>query len=259
MYTNQINYNPISHLYYQNLKSIIFDQTTKKVDITKLRPFDWQNPHNRISPAWINALGQYVRSYDEAKNSFINLGLVRNFYADTCGKLYLTYEEAEAVNKKGVRFDEIAYYEVNDSANNKTVQINPLNKEDIAVFQKIAFDNINNVNIDNFFAFDLLQETNQAKSSNLKTFTSLDESNEIFSLTSKELNDILSEIISNSIKEWILNLRVDVYLSLLNHNDTYSPNYSFTSSNSKWVESKPSDAGTHEIILMKEEMVYLNK
>ena len=230
--------------YYGDVKNAIFDQETKKIDITKLRPFDWQNPHNRISPAWINALGQYVRSYDEAKNSFINLGLVRNFYADTCGKLYLTYEEAEAVNKKGVRFDEIAYYEVNDSANNKTVQINPLNKEDIAVFQKIAFDNINNVNIDNFFAFDLLQETNQAKSSNLKTFTSLNESNEIFSLTSKELNDILSEIISNSIKEWILNLRVDVYLSLLNHNDTYSPNYSFTSSNSKWVESKPSDAGT---------------
>ena len=230
--------------YYGDVKNAIFDQETKKIDITKLRPFDWQNPHNRISPAWINALGQYVRSYDEAKNSFINLGLVRNFYADTCGKLYLTYEEAEAVNKKGVRFDEIAYYEVNDSANNKTVQINPLNKEDIAVFQKIAFDNINNVNIDNFFAFDLLQETNQAKSSNLKTFTSLNESNEIFSLTSKELNDILSEIISNSIKEWILNLRVDVHLSLLNYNDTYSPNYSFTSSNSKWVESKPSNAGT---------------
>ena len=230
--------------YYGDVKNAIFDQETKKIDITKLRPFDWQNPHNRISPAWINALGQYVRSYDEAKNSFINLGLVRNFYADTCGKLYLTYEEAEAVNKKGVRFDEIAYYEVNDSTNNKTVQINPLNKEDIAVFQKIAFDNINNVNIDNFFAFDLLQETNQAKSSNLKTFTSLNESNEIFSLTSKELNNILSDIISNSMKEWILNLRVDVHLSLLNYNDTYSPNYSLTSSNSKWVESKPSDAGT---------------
>ena len=223
--------------YYGDVKNAIFDQETKKIDITKLRPFDWQNPHNRISPAWINALGQYVRSYDEAKNSFINLGLVRNFYADACGKLYLTYEEAEAVNKKGVRFDEIAYYEVNDSTNNKTVQINPLNKEDIAVFQKIAFDNINNINIDNFFAFGLLQETNQAKSSNLKTFTSLDESNEIFSLTSKELNDILSEIISNSIKEWILNLRVDVHLSLLNHNDTLSPNYSFTSSNSDWVQS----------------------
>ncbi|WP_406602808.1 hypothetical protein ACJA29_01225 [Metamycoplasma sualvi] len=223
--------------YYGDVKNAIFDQETKKIDITKLRPFDWQNPHNRISPAWINALGQYVRSYDEAKNSFINLGLVRNFYADTCGKLYLTYEEAEAVNKKGVRFDEIAYYEVNDSANNKTVQINPLNKEDIAVFQKIAFDNINNVNIDNFFAFDLLQETNQAKSSNLKTFTSLNESNEIFSLTSKQLNDILSDIISDSIKEWILNLRVDVHLSLLNYNDTLSPNYSFTSSNSDWVQS----------------------
>ena len=123
MYTNQINYNPISRLYYQNLKSIIFDQTTKKVDISKLRPFDWKNPHNRISPAWINALGQHVRSYDEAKNSFINLGLVRNFYADTCGKLYLTYEEAEAVNKKGVKFDEIAYYEVEDSANDPKIEL----------------------------------------------------------------------------------------------------------------------------------------
>ncbi len=123
MYTNQINCNPISHLYYQNLKSIIFDQTTKKVDISKLRPFDWQNPHDRISPAWINALGQHVRSYDEAKNSFINLGLVRNFYADTCGKLYLTYEEAEAVNKKGVKFDEIAYYEVEDSANDPKIEL----------------------------------------------------------------------------------------------------------------------------------------
>ncbi len=110
--------------YYGDINNAIFDQTTKKVDISKLRPFDWKNPHDRISPAWINALGQHVRSYDEAKNSFINLGLVRNFYADTCGKLYLTYEEAEAVNKKGVKFDEIAYYEVEDSANNKTVKLN---------------------------------------------------------------------------------------------------------------------------------------
>ena len=38
-------------------------------------------------------------------------------------------------------------------------------------------------------------------------------------------------------KEWILNLRVDVYLSLLNNNNTYSPNYSLTSSNSDWVQS----------------------
>ena len=244
MYTNQINYNPNSRLYYQNLKSIIFDQTTKKVDISKLRPFDWQNPHDRISPAWINALGQHVRSYDEAKNSFINLGLVRNFYADTCGKLYLTYEEAEAVNKKGVKFDEIAYYEVEDSANNKTVQINPLNKEDIAVFKKIAFDNINNININNYFDFDLFKEVNQTKSTDIKSFASLDEKNEIFGLTNKELNDILSEIISNSMKEWIMNLRVDVHLSLLNHNGTLSQNYSFTSSNSNWVESIPSDTGT---------------
>ncbi len=244
MYTNQINYNPISRLYYQNLKSIIFDQTTKKVDISKLRPFDWQNPHDRISPAWINALGQHVRSYDEAKNSFINLGLVRNFYADTCGKLYLTYEEAEAVNKKGVKFDEIAYYEVEDSANNKTVQINPLNKEDIAVFKKIAFDNINNININNYFDFDLFKETNQSKSTDIKSFASLDEKNEIFGLSNKELNDILSDIISNSMKEWIMNLRVDVHLSLLNHNGTLSQNYSFTSSNSNWVESIHSDTGT---------------
>ena len=230
--------------YYGDVKNAIFDQETKKIDITKLRPFDWQNPHNRISPAWINALGQYVRSYDEAKNSFINLGLVRNFYADACGKLYLTYEEAEAVNKKGVKFDEIVYYEVEDSINNKIVQINPLNKEDIAVFQKIAFDNINNININNYFDFDLFKEVNQAKSTDIKTFASLDEKNEIFGLSNKELNNILSEIISNSIKEWIMNLRVDVHLSLLNYNDTYSPNYSFTSSNSKWVESKPSNAGT---------------
>ena len=244
MYTNQINYNPISRLYYQNLKSIIFDQTTKKVDISKLRPFDWQNPHDRISPAWINALGQHVRSYDEAKNSFINLGLVRNFYADTCGKLYLTYEEAEAVNKKGVKFDEIAYYEVEDSANNKTVQINPLNKEDIAVFKKIAFDNINNININNYFDFDLFKEATQSKSTDIKSFASLDEKNEIFGLSNKELNDILSDIISNSMKEWIMNLRVDVHLSLLNHNGTLSQNYSFTSSNSNWVESIHSDTGT---------------
>ena len=244
MYTNQINYNPNSRLYYQNLKSIIFDQTTKKVDISKLRPFDWQNPHDRISPAWINALGQHVRSYDEAKNSFINLGLVRNFYADTCGKLYLTYEEAEAVNKKGVKFDEIAYYEVEDSANNKTVQINPLNKEDIAVFQKIAFDNINNININNYFDFDLFKEVNQAKSTDIKSFASLNEKNEIFGLSNKELNDILSDIISNSMREWIMNLRVDVHLSLLNHNGTLSQNYSFTSSNSNWVESIASDTGT---------------
>ncbi len=244
MYTNQINYNPISRLYYQNLKSIIFDQTTKKVDISKLRPFDWKNPHNRISPAWINALGQHVRSYDEAKNSFINLGLVRNFYADTCGKLYLTYEEAEAVNKKGVKFDEIAYYEVEDSANNKIVKINPLNKEDIAVFKKIAFDNINNININNYFDFDLFKEVNQSKSTDIKSFASLDEKKEIFGLSNKELNDILSEIISNSMREWIMNLRVDVHLSLLNYNSTYSPNYSFTSSNSNWVESISSDTGT---------------
>ncbi len=230
--------------YYGDINNAIFDQTTKKVDISKLRPFDWKNPHNRISPAWINALGQHVRSYDEAKNSFINLGLVRNFYADTCGKLYLTYEEAEAVNKKGVKFDEIAYYEVEDSANNKTVQINPLNKEDIAVFKKIAFDNINNININNYFDFDLFKEVNQAKSTDIKSFASLDEKNEIFGLTNKELNDILSEIISNSMREWILNLRVDVHLSLLNYNSTYSPNYSFTSSNSNWVESIPSDTGT---------------
>ncbi len=230
--------------YYGDINNAIFDQTTKKVDISKLRPFDWQNPHDRISPAWINALGQHVRSYDEAKNSFINLGLVRNFYADTCGKLYLTYEEAEAVNKKGVKFDEIAYYEVEDSANNKTVQINPLNKEDIAVFKKIAFDNINNININNYFDFDLFKEVNQAKSTDIKSFASLDEKNEIFGLTNKELNDILSEIISNSMKEWIMNLRVDVHLSLLNYNSTYSPNYSFTSSNSNWVESISSDTGT---------------
>ena len=224
--------------YYGDINSAIFDQTTRRVDISKLRPFDWTNPHNRISPAWINALGQHVRSYDEAKNSFINLGLVRNFYADTFGKLYLTYEEAEAVNKKGVKFDEIAYYEVKDVANNKTVQINPLNKEDIAVFQKIAFDNINNINVNNYFDFDLLKEVNQTtKSTNLKTFATLDENNEIFGLSNKELNDILSEIISNSMKEWILNLRVDVYLSLLNNNNTYSPNYSLTSSNSDWVQS----------------------
>ncbi len=244
MYTNQINCNPISHLYFYDLKSIIFDQTTKKVDISKLRPFDWQNPHDRISPAWINALGQHVRSYDEAKNSFINLGLVRNFYADTCGKLYLTYEEAEAVNKKGVKFDEIAYYEVEDSANNKTVQINPLNKEDIAVFKKIAFDNINNININNYFDFDLFKEVNQAKSTDIKSFASLNEKNEIFGLSNKELNDILSDIISNSMREWIMNLRVDVHLSLLNHNGTLSQNYSFTSSNSNWVESIASDTGT---------------
>lgn len=85
---------------------------------------------------------------------------------------------------------------------------------------------------------------NQSKSTDIKSFASLDEKNEIFGLSNKELNDILSEIISNSMREWIMNLRVDVHLSLLNYNSTYSPNYSFTSSNSNWVESIPSNAGT---------------
>lgn len=83
-------------------------------------------------------------------------------------------------------------------------------------------NNINNVNINNYFDFYLLKETNKTKSTNIKTFTGLNESNESFSLTNKQINDDLSEIISNSIKEWILNLRADVYLSLLNHNNTFS-------------------------------------
>ena len=60
-----------------------------------------------------------------------------------------------------------------------------MNKEDIAVFQKIALNNINNVNINNYFDFHLLKETNKTKSTNIKTFTALNESNEIFSLRNK--------------------------------------------------------------------------
>ena len=89
-------------------------------------------------------------------------------------------------------------------------------------FKKIVLNNINNININNYFDFYLLKETNQTKSTDIKTFTPLNKSNEIFSLTNKQINDDLSEIISNSIKEWILNLRADAHLSLLNHNDTLS-------------------------------------
>ena len=91
----------------------------------------------------LNAVTNNEVSYEEPSASVVpEFNPIGNLNQETTNNL-----EAEAVNKKGVRFDEIAYYEVNDSTNNKTVQINPLNKEDIAVFQKIAFDNINNVNI----------------------------------------------------------------------------------------------------------------
>ncbi len=133
---------PISQdIYYGDINSAIFDQETKRLDISKLRKYD----PSKLKSAYIDAQGNYQLDYDKAKKSFVNPGLMQYYYMDNLGHMFDSESEAIESNKENIKVDDVTYYEVKDKDNN-IYKINPFNKKDISKFLYIAIDNaINNV------------------------------------------------------------------------------------------------------------------
>ncbi|MBD5422878.1 MAG: hypothetical protein HDR43_00005, partial [Mycoplasma sp.] len=159
-------------MYYGNLNKAIFDLETKRIDIGQMRPFEWADQNGRLEAAWINALGQHTRSYEEAKSSFINKGLVKHEYVDMFGNLHYTYDSALASNQRGVKFDELAYYKIKNEKN-ETININPLNKKDIKEFTRIALNSLGNNSESNPFKLIFLEEQKNQKNTNTKSFVNV--------------------------------------------------------------------------------------
>ncbi len=215
------------NLYYGNINDSIFDQESKRINIANMRLFDPSNP-DRISEAWINALGQHTISFDDAKRSYINEGLIQYKYIDMEGNLFSSYSEADNSNKKGVKFDEIAFYEI-QNAEGETIRINPLNKNDVEFFKELAINEILYKNNSNF-SYKLLKPRDKSK------ILSDDGSTEFVEDTSGLLNltisnddggliSMLNDILTRAIQNYLQNLRVDVRINLLNKNSHLSNNY----------------------------------
>ena len=102
-----MKYKPInSDLYWGNANDAIIDASINKVNINKLRK---HIDSSRIKPAYKNALGDYEYDYDKAKKSFINKGLVRYYYDDLNGKLFLDKDDAKRSMQSKIYSTPITY------------------------------------------------------------------------------------------------------------------------------------------------------
>ena len=124
--------------YIGNLSRAILDPSTGLVNINELRPYD----SSRISPAYIDALGNYTSDYEKAKKSYVNPGLIRYQYYDFNNNLFSSYEEAKEsiINSKhpiGVQ-----YYDGNLFDDINVDKFNPLSKNDLQEFKRRAFNEI---------------------------------------------------------------------------------------------------------------------
>ena len=214
-------------LYYGNVNDAIFDQESKRLNIAQMRKFDHKNP-SRLLEAWINALGQHTRDFNEAKRSYINEGLVQYKYIDMFGNMFPTYSEANESNKKSTKFDEIAYYELKDEEG-KDIKINPLNLEDVNEVKKIALNEISKglagTSAQSPFKLAFMEEKEEKKNE-LNEFSITESSDSSFFYSSFDnIVNKLFDVINISMKEWIENIKVDVRISLLNKNSHLTHNY----------------------------------
>ena len=132
-----MKYKPInSDLYWGNANDAIIDASINKVNINKLRK---HIDSSRIKPAYKNALGDYEYDYDKAKKSFINKGLVRYYYDDLNGKLFLDKDDAKRSMQSKIYSTPITYQKI--KINNDNLIINPLNVDDINTLKIIALQN----------------------------------------------------------------------------------------------------------------------
>ncbi len=126
-----------SDLYIGDAVDAVFDHNTNRLDISKLRLYD----QTRIKPAYKNALGEYESSYEKAKKSFINPGLIQYKYDDLNGNLFNSYDEALQSIRHSTERNSVGVYEYVDNSYNK-YYINPFNVDDINEFKRISFDDI---------------------------------------------------------------------------------------------------------------------
>lgn len=128
-----------------DMQDAIFDTQTKRLDESKMRIYD----PSRISKVYTTASGKYTESYEDAKKSYVNKGLLKIEYDDLNGKKFKTESEALESLRKHTKGIPIPYYEVKDE-NGNDVKINPLNKTDIDFFKKIAINSILKSSNDDF-------------------------------------------------------------------------------------------------------------
>jgi hypothetical protein len=180
-------------LYYGDAGNAIFDHQTNQLNINELKKFD----QNKISSAYVNAFGGYEQDFNKAKKSFVNEGLVKYKYQDTKGVLHSSYSEAQREILKGIKVDETVFYEVYDQKENKTIKINPLNKDDINKMKEITLANAKEqVKDPNNKAntFGMMPMLNIAKNKDDGNFVALSDTSWLNNLFTKKISDFYKEI-----------------------------------------------------------------
>ncbi len=114
---------------------------TNKVNLKKVHELG----DNQLLPAYKMANGQFTSDINQAISSFV--GAPISNYKDANGNIHSDYTKAKEINKyisETRNVWGVSFYEIKDYSSNKTIRINPLNKEDIATFKKIAIRNLSN-------------------------------------------------------------------------------------------------------------------
>lgn len=87
--------------------------------------------------------GNYTDDMEQAISSYLdNLGYS---YMDANGDIHSDLNKAQEINdyiSKNRNSWGVSYYQIKDLSSNKTININPLNKEDLETFKKIAIKNL---------------------------------------------------------------------------------------------------------------------
>ena len=112
---------------------------TNRVDVSK---GVYEYKLSKIADAYKTADNQFSMKRFDATKSY--LSQTDKQYMDANGYLHSNFSDAQTANneyKKGSTIG-VSYYKIKDSSNDKEYKINPLNKEDIDYFKRIALRNI---------------------------------------------------------------------------------------------------------------------
>ena len=124
-----------SGYYLGDTTKSVLDPSTQMLNINDFKVYD----QTKIYPVYLNSLNIPTQSYEDAKKTYVNKGLVSYQYYDFNGNIFDTPEEAKQsiINSKST--SGTLYYENLPISDNKTIDFNPLSSKDLLDFQKLAF------------------------------------------------------------------------------------------------------------------------
>ncbi|BAC44519.1 hypothetical protein D8X55_03375 [Malacoplasma penetrans] len=188
-----------------DLADSIQDTSTKILNTEKLKTYDV----SKLSKAYKTANGSYTDNYDDAKNSFVNNGLISEAYDDLNGNIFYSESEArESLRKQTVGIP-TPYYLVTDE-NGYDVKLNPLNKDDINRFKKIAIRSLKGQKSNNNFKMELYVKDDNGNlvkynDKNSNVFRSKEE----FLNKKKQIDDSLREAFNEEFKNILSKIKIN--------------------------------------------------